>query len=188
MWCFEWEWPPCTHIFESLVFSWWNYLRRIRRCGSVGEVCHWGKDLRFQKPMPYPTSVSACCLWIWMKKQLKPQLIVILDFHLWFFHVINKLEIMFTWTKMPVGIYYIDTVKSRDRKCFLSLWIHTLSCSWQAWMLISEGNSDILHANLKSIVDQTLGRHTEEFTILLWRHMKFNFISFPEHWPNQKGF
>lgn len=47
---FKWEWPPYVHTFEYLVFSWWNYLERIRRRSCVT----WGGALMFQKPTPFP--------------------------------------------------------------------------------------------------------------------------------------
>lgn len=48
-------------MLEYLVPSWRNYLERIRRCGSVGEVCHKVKAWRFQKSMPSP-GFSLCLL------------------------------------------------------------------------------------------------------------------------------
>jgi hypothetical protein len=32
---------------DYLILGWWNSLKRIKRCGLVGEVCHWGWALRF---------------------------------------------------------------------------------------------------------------------------------------------
>ena len=39
--------PVCLNTW--LVPSWWNCLRRIRRCGLLEEVCHKGWTSRFQK-------------------------------------------------------------------------------------------------------------------------------------------
>lgn len=50
-----------------------NCLGRVGRYGPVAEglawkevVCHWGWDLRIQKPMPVFASPFACCLQIMM--------------------------------------------------------------------------------------------------------------------------
>ena len=47
---------PMVHIFECLVPSWWNCLRRIRRRGLAGGAESLGWVLRFQKPKPFPVS------------------------------------------------------------------------------------------------------------------------------------
>lgn len=45
--------------FEYLVPSWWNSLRKIKRCDQLEEVCHWDQPLRFQKTGPIPRVCSS---------------------------------------------------------------------------------------------------------------------------------
>lgn len=39
-------------------------LEELGGVSLLEEVCCWGWDLKFQKPMPGLVSFSACCLWI----------------------------------------------------------------------------------------------------------------------------
>jgi hypothetical protein len=51
-------WIRMTHIFEFLVSREQKKIRRIRRCGLVGESMSWGRALRLQKPTQNPLSFS----------------------------------------------------------------------------------------------------------------------------------
>lgn len=76
---------PRGSCIECMVSRWWNYLRRIRRCGFVGGVCQWGWALWFPSisihllfliislsflPLPEKCKLSAACSlpwqsWLW---------------------------------------------------------------------------------------------------------------------------
>jgi hypothetical protein len=38
VWWFKSERSPQAHRLEFMLFSWWTYLGRIRRCGLVGRL------------------------------------------------------------------------------------------------------------------------------------------------------
>jgi hypothetical protein len=54
---------PIGSIFECLVHSWWNCLRRIRRLGFVGGGMSWGMGVEVSNAQTLPvSSPSALCL------------------------------------------------------------------------------------------------------------------------------
>lgn len=49
LWCFGWACLPQAHVFEYMVPSYCNCSRRIRGCGLLEEVYHWGGLCGFRR-------------------------------------------------------------------------------------------------------------------------------------------